>query len=359
MESKTATPPDEPVLSGVHGHYEIQRPLGRGGMGAVYLARQVDLGRLVVVKVIAASNEGHKVAVERFRREAKATARIDSDNVVKVYETGRLEGIPFIALEFVDGCSAADLLAQGRLAPPTATAIVHAVARALERTHAAGIVHRDVKPSNVLVCRDGRVKLADFGLAKLAPGEGVEDQVTVTAPGTTPGTPAYMAPEQAQAFELDGRADVYALGVSLFELLTGELPFLAETTFETLSLRVSNDAPSPRLHAPDLPEEYEKICASLLAREPHDRATIEKAIALLEPLLPANPTAAIAGLFPENAPVAPPTVSSSPLAPVRAVRRRSLPRTVALLVCAAALLALAALVARERHAPGRQEVRSR
>jgi serine/threonine-protein kinase len=287
-------------LSGRHGRYEIERLLGRGGMGAVYLAKQLDLGRTVVIKVIAAGNDKDVSYIERFRREAQAAARIDSDNVVKVFETGRLAGLPFIAMEYVDGSSVSALVAsRGYFVPSIAAAIVLAAARALEKAHAAGIVHRDVKPANILLCKDGRVKVADFGLAKFlvsanaspTPGQ------ALTAPGSTVGTPAYMSPEQAQGLDVDGRADVYALGVTFFELMTGRQPFVGTTVRGTIALRLAEDPPPPRSLVASIPEVFERACLSLMTRDPEERPTIGQAIALLEPLVGAHPSAALAQLF--------------------------------------------------------------
>jgi hypothetical protein len=178
-----------------------------------------------------------------------------------------------------------------------AAAITLAAARGLAAAHDHGIVHRDVKPGNVLVCRDGRVKVSDFGLAKFRETESTPAAADVTQPGMIVGTPAYMAPEQADAKDVDGRADVYALGVTLFELLTLKLPFRASSPLETLTLRISQDAPSPRTIVANLPAPYEKACLALLAREPEKRPTMRQAIEMLERLVPAHPSAEIAALF--------------------------------------------------------------
>ncbi|HZU95763.1 MAG TPA: protein kinase [Planctomycetota bacterium] len=287
-------------LSGRHGRYEIERLLGRGGMGAVYLAKQLDLGRTVVIKVIAAGNDKDSSYVERLRREAQAAARIDSDNVVKVFETGRLAGHPFIAMEYVDGSSVSALTAgRGYFVPPIAAAIVLAAARALEKAHGLGIVHRDMKPANILLCKDGRVKVADFGLAKfLAPGSASPTPgQALTAPGSTVGTPAYMSPEQAQGLDVDGRADVYALGVTFFELMTGRQPFVGTTIRGTIALRLAEDPPPPRSLVPSIPESFERACLALMTRDPEERPAIGQAIALLEPLVGPHPAAALAKLF--------------------------------------------------------------
>src|SRR5262249_4606607 len=158
--------------------------------------------------------KGHDaIAIERFRREAQTAAQVDSDHVVKVFEAGRIEGLPFISMEYVDGAPASDIMRGGLIAPKVAAAITLAAARGLAAAHDHGIVHRDVKPGNILVCRDGRVKVSDFGLAKFRETETTPAAADVTQPGMIVGTPAYMAPEQADAKDVDGRADVYALGI--------------------------------------------------------------------------------------------------------------------------------------------------
>jgi eukaryotic-like serine/threonine-protein kinase len=225
--------PAAPPIPERIGRYEVKKLLGRGGMGSVYLAHQRDLDRLAVIKVISPGAENEQF-LERFQREARAAAKASSDNVVQVFETGVDAGMPFIAMEFVDGESAAGLLAsKGPLPWREATRIVLGAARGLAAAHAVSVLHRDVKPANILVANDGRVKVADFGIAKV-PAAGDEsvlpsptspqDAVPVdtgtapgslTLPGSILGTPSYMSPEQASAETVDARSDVYSLG-SLF-----------------------------------------------------------------------------------------------------------------------------------------------
>jgi serine/threonine-protein kinase len=313
---ETASEP--PGLSGRHGRYEILRLLGRGGMGEVHLARQTDLGRLVVIKLIKggeATAEG--ALLERFRREAQAAAQIDSDNAIKVWEAGRLDGLPFISMEYVDGATAAGLLSiRGRLDHAVAATIALGAARGLKASHDAGVIHRDVKPANILVSRDGRVKVADFGLAKFQdskPAAPVAPRpLNLTAPGSVMGTPAYMSPEQADGGDVDGRTDVYALGVTFFQLLTGRLPFRGPSALELLKQRLYEDPESPTRHVPSLPAPYEQACLRLLAREPAHRPDARHAIEILEKLVgPQPPARAIADLFREPDPHAPTVVSAS------------------------------------------------
>jgi serine/threonine-protein kinase len=248
-------------------------------MGAVYLARQTDLDRPVVIKVIL--DTGEPGAIERFQREARAAGKIASDNVVTVHETGVEQGIPYIAMEYVEGRSAADLLRdKGRLDWPEATQLIAAAARGLAAAHAQGILHRDVKPANILVAKDGRVKVSDFGLARAATS-GADP--ALTAAGMIVGTPHYMSPEQADAMPLDARTDIYSLGASWFELLTGKRPFEGPSTFATLALVLTAPTPTPRQLVPSLPASVDRACAKLMAREREKRpATASDVIELLE-----------------------------------------------------------------------------
>jgi len=192
--------------------FEILECLGRGGMGVVYKARQKALERLVAIKVLAGEWEGRADFATRFAREAKTLAQLSHPNIVTVHDFGETDGLFYLVMEYVDGVNLRELLGDGRMEPEQALAIVPPVCDALEYAHAKGIVHRDIKPENLLLDRDGRVKIADFGIASL-----------VGAVGERSGTPPYMAPEQQQG-RVDRRADIYALGVVLYEMLTGEQP---------------------------------------------------------------------------------------------------------------------------------------
>lgn len=219
------TPPPTPAdLAPEFPQLEIIELLGRGGMGAVYKARQHDLGRLVALKILRPGLDAAPGFAERFTREARALAGLNHPGIVTLYEFGRTRaGRYFILMEFIDGVNLRGLLAAGRLAPREALAIVPPLCDALQYAHDHGLVHRDIKPENILVDRLGRVKIADFGIARLAAGDG-----TSSSPGTeteVAGTPAYMAPEQKDhPGTIDHRADLYALGVVLYQMLTGELP---------------------------------------------------------------------------------------------------------------------------------------
>jgi serine/threonine-protein kinase len=282
------------TLSGRFGRYEIEGLLGAGGMGAVYKARQIDLDRPVVVKVIAAHLAKDENTVKRLQREARSAAKVASDQVVQVYETGIENGIPFIAMEFIDGCSLADLLTRrGKLPWPEATRLTIAAARGLEAAHEKGVLHRDVKPANILVGNDGRVKVADFGLAKLetlaAPS--AADGAALSLPGQIVGTPYYMAPEQGDGQPVDARADIYALGVTYYELLTGKRPFVAATPFATLALVFKGNPTHPRALVPDLPEEVERACLRMMHREVESRPkSAREAFLALEAIVASTPS---------------------------------------------------------------------
>jgi len=205
------------------GSYEVERELGQGGMGIVYLARQPDLERRVVVKTLRRDLSEDRRCAERFRREAQAAAAVHHQNVVAVYDCFTWRGERFISQEYVDGVDLASVLESvGRLAPRIVGLVALEIARGLEEIHARGIVHRDLKPSNVLLGRSGEVKIADFGIAidGKAPG--------LTQVGEAIGTPRYMSPEQLLGERVDTRSDLFSFGIGLYEMLAGEPPFQEE-----------------------------------------------------------------------------------------------------------------------------------
>ena len=235
----SATPPSEFVLpepadlANQFPQLDILELLGQGGMGAVYKARQRQLDRVVALKILPPGIGKGPAFAERFTREAKALAKLNHPGIVTLYEFGQADGLFFFLMEFVDGVNLRHLLEAGRLSPREALAIVPQICDALQYAHDHGIVHRDIKPENILLDRQGRVKVADFGLAKLvgtegepsAAGVGVAGSAVLTEAGKVMGTPQYMAPEQRQhPTEVDHRADIYSLGVVFYQMLTGELP---------------------------------------------------------------------------------------------------------------------------------------
>ena len=203
-------------------HFEIVRLLGRGGMGEVYLAVDLSLGRQVALKLLPTAFQHDPERLRRFIREARAAATLNHPHIVTVYEVGESNGQPFIATEFVEGENLADVLVRGSMALSEGIRIGRQIVNALAAAHAAGIVHRDLKPANIMVRADGVVKLVDFGLAHLVSGSAVK--VTCTSTGQILGTPAYMAPEQQAGQPVDARTDIYAFGCVLYEMTSGARP---------------------------------------------------------------------------------------------------------------------------------------
>ncbi len=247
--------------------YEILGKLGEGGMGVVYKARQVELNRLVALKMILPARAGEQ-GVARFRVEAEAVAQMQHPNIVQIFEIGEHEGQPFFSLEYVEGGSLADRLDGTPWPGAPAAALVETLARAMEAAHRRQIIHRDLKPANVLLAADGTPKITDFGLAKRLDGGSGHTQI-----GVIMGTPSYMALEQAQGRndEVGPAADVYALGAILYELLTGRPPFQAATPLDTV-LQVINEEPVPlRKLQPKIPRDLETICLTCLEKSPSRR----------------------------------------------------------------------------------------
>ena len=222
--ARESTPPPAPEeLAPFFPQYELVELVGRGGMGAVYRAVQKGLQRTVAIKVLPADAAKDPAFAERFTREGRALARLDHPNIVDIYDSGVAGGLYYFVMEFVDGANLRQMVRAGKVEPKQALSIVSQVCEALQYAHEEGIVHRDIKPENILVDRRGRVKIADFGLAKLLGA--AQTDVTLTRTQQAMGTPHYMAPEQwEKPAEVDHRADIYALGVVFYELLTGELP---------------------------------------------------------------------------------------------------------------------------------------
>ncbi len=220
---ESAPPPAPEELAPFFPQYEILELVGRGGMGAVYRAVQKGLQRTVAIKLLQADAEGDPTFAERFTREGRALARLDHSNIVDIYDSGVAGGLYYFVMEYVDGANLRQMVRAGKVEPKQALQIVSQVCDALQYAHEEGIVHRDIKPENILVDRRGRVKIADFGLAKLLSASPTD--LTLTRTQQAMGTPHYMAPEQwEKPGEVDHRADIYALGVVFYELLTGELP---------------------------------------------------------------------------------------------------------------------------------------
>jgi len=223
------------------GKYLIEAELGRGGMGVVYRAHQPSLERTVAIKLLSSDLIGDPDGVRRFRLEARSVAKLNHPNIVQVYDIEEEENLIYLVMEFVDGESLDGLITKTVLTESRCLKIVADIADALHFAHEKGIVHRDVKPANVLMTSDGRVKVADFGLAYLIDREG-----GTTRTGFLVGSPNYMSPEQATGQKIDRRSDVYSLGVVLFRMLTGRVPFVAESSHAVLFMQVGQEPPDPR-----------------------------------------------------------------------------------------------------------------
>ncbi len=246
-------------------HYQIVEELGRGGMAVVYKARQPSLDRFVALKVLPAYFQHEPEFLARFHREAKSAARLNHPNIITVYDTGEADGIHFIAMEYVAGGSLRDRLAAGPIGVRQAQDILSQVASALDYAHAHGLIHRDIKPANILFTADGRPKLTDFGIAQASDG------THLTRTGVLMGTPEYMAPEQAEGRPVDQRTDLYALGVVLYQMLTGRAPFQGTTPHATLHAVIYEPPPPPRQVAPGLPAAVEAVVLKAIAKEPDRR----------------------------------------------------------------------------------------
>jgi serine/threonine-protein kinase len=248
--------------------YAIEGQLGRGGMGIVYLARQVRLKRLVALKMIRGAELTGPQDKERFRIEAEAAARLQHPNVVQIFEVGEVQGRPFLALEYVEGGSLANKLGGTPLPAREAAQLAETIARAVQSAHLQGVIHRDLKPSNVLLTRDRVPKISDFGLAKQLGADSGQTQV-----GQILGTPSYMAPEQARggAVAVTVSADVYAVGAILYEMLTGRPPFRAASVLDTLEQVRSQEPVPPTRLQPKCPRDLETICLKCLHKDPQQR----------------------------------------------------------------------------------------
>jgi hypothetical protein len=250
--------------------YRIERRLGRGGMGVLYLAVEPGLERRVALKLIAPEAAADEVFARRFAEESRIAASIEHPNVVPIYAAGEEDGTPFIAMRFVSGSDLAHRLARGgRLEPPAAVALIAQVGNGLDAIHAAGLVHRDVKPANVLVAEMGgedHAYITDFGVAR-----NVSTESGLTQTGRFVGTLDYVAPEQISGGEVDARADVYALGCLLFKLLTGEVPYPREGEAARLYAHLNDPPPAPSLHATAVPMALDDVVIRAMSKQPGDR----------------------------------------------------------------------------------------
>jgi beta-lactam-binding protein with PASTA domain/tRNA A-37 threonylcarbamoyl transferase component Bud32 len=325
--------------------YELGDVIGHGGMAEVYLAHDRLLDRRVAVKVLSPQFATDPTNVERFRREAQAAAGLNHPHIVAVYDWGEEDDTSFIVMEYVPGQTLREILqSYGRLGPTDAARIAAEIADALSFAHAHGVVHRDVKPGNVLVTPQGQVKVTDFGIARAEASE------PLTKTGAVLGTATYFSPEQAQGFKLDGRSDVYALGVVLYEMLTGVAPFTASSPVSVAYKHVRETPSPPSSIVPDLPSTMDHIVLTAMAKDVDERypSAQDMRADLLRfergrPLVGA--TTAAAATVPASVRVAAPVVpSAAATAPAPAPERRKRKRWGAIVAIGVALALLVGLI---------------
>src|SRR5690348_5094134 len=274
----TAPPPSvasittPPKIPGEHyiGKYRVRRELGRGGMGAVYLAEQPGLGREVAIKELIQSAD--PVALKRFLQEAQVMARTSHPNLVQVHDMELQGNVNYLVMEFVRGRSLRDWMNQAQIPPPQVFAVMHGVLQALDYAHRHSIVHRDMKPENVRISDEGMVKVADFGIARLTDDTGIGGTATKT--GTTVGTPQYMSPVQVASSKVDGRSDLYSAGIMFYELVAGQPPFTASEADGPFMLMAKHVQAPPKpssVFRPGLNPDLEQLILKALSKRPEDR----------------------------------------------------------------------------------------
>jgi serine/threonine protein kinase len=309
------------------GPYRIVEKIAEGGMAVVYKGYQETLNRYVAIKVLRKELSADRKFIARFRREALAVAKLSHPNILHIHDANLAHGRYYIAMEYVDGGTLKDLLAQGPLPIEKAVDIAIQLADALDYAHREGLIHRDVKPANVLLTRSGRPKLADFGIV-----QALHERSALTLPGSSPGTPMYMSPEQAEGQSTDSRTDIYSLGIVLYEMLTGRPPFSTPSAMATLYQQV-NERPTPvRQLQPQVPRWLETTINTALAKHPADRYQ------------EAGEFAAVLRQRQTPTPVRPPRLPEATLTPIRKLRDSVTNwRPVPLLIAAIVIVLLALL----------------
>src|SRR6266704_1096620 len=271
------------------GRYEIRSKIGEGGMGEVYLAQDTKLDRKVALKILPAEVAAHSDRMKRFVQEAKAASALNHPNIITIYEIDETESGHFIAIEFIEGETLRERMRKASIKPGEVLDVAAQIASALYAPHAAGIVHRDVKPENIMMRADGIVKVLDFGLAKLTerlPPESVDADAATkalvqTEPGVVMGTAVYMSPEQARGLTVDARTDIFSLGIVLFEMVAGRFPFEGANRNEILVSILSEKEPQPLArYSRETPAELERIVSKALRKEREQRYQTTKDLLL-------------------------------------------------------------------------------
>jgi beta-lactam-binding protein with PASTA domain len=294
--------------------YEVEGRIGAGGMAEVWRGHDRVLNRTVAIKTLLPQFASDASFVDRFRREAQAAARLNHPGIVSVYDSGTDGDTPYIVMEFIEGRTLADYLASGKTIPPMESAkIAQDIAEALAVAHAQGVIHRDIKPANVMVTRDGKLLVMDFGIARLISGPETAPQTSAVL-----GTASYLSPEQAQGQPVDARTDIYALGVVLYEMLTGRPPFTGDSPMAIAYKQVNATPPAPSSANPDVPPELDAVVMRALSKNPANRYQSGKEFAddlerartggqvLATPLLPAGGEATQVISRPQQTSVLPP-----------------------------------------------------
>ena len=281
---------DQNLLGRSIGRYTVRSSLGAGGMGEIYLAEDAQLGRKVALKFLSSHIATNVEGMRRFRREAEAASALNHPNILTVHEVGRWRGRDYLVTEYVEGVTLRTRMRDEKLSLAGSIDIALQIASALQAAHSQGIVHRDIKPENVMIRPDGLVKVLDFGIATYAAPDGQRDASTSTTIGVVVGTTAYMSPEQARGTPVDQRTDVWSLGVVLYEMVAGCLPFGGETPSDRIAAILERDPEPLRARRPEVPTELERIIRMALSKDPQQR--YKSAAAMSEDLrtLRASPT---------------------------------------------------------------------